>query len=400
MRRAKSTYQLLANRIQKGTSSLKDYQHELWPKRGKVSCLHAMATNASDNVPCTYDPDSPTEQAIKTIAYFIIMFGSLIGNALVICVVIINRQMRTVTNYLIVNMAVADLLVTAFSMPVNIKLLMTGRIDWSNGVFSDILCKIIPFTQLLSIASSVLTLTAIAFDRFLAIMYPLKRYVTFQVSYGIMVVVWIVGIAVNSPILYAQKVIMHMGEWYCLEIWTPAFTEEASKHFTIVIFVVFYLVPVLAMSLLYSFIVFKLWVRKVPGIQTAENQRRSDKSKKKVLIMLMTVVILFALCWLPVYISQFIYFFDKENFPCGPPAVLSFMGYFLGHANSAINPTIYAIFNSNFRKGFKDILLCRCRRNRVGPQTNVGSAIGRDGTHGGVALTRVRPHPPSNLRYT
>ena len=369
-----------------------------------------MTTNTSDNFTnsssvslpaspqCTYDTDSPTEQVFKTIAYFIIMFGSLIGNVLVICVVIINRQMRTVTNYLIVNMAVADLLITALSMPVTIKVLVTRHMDWSNGVFSDMLCKIIPFTQSLSIASSVLTLTAIAFDRFLAVMFPLKRYIPFRVSYGIIAVVWIVAIAVNSPILYALKVIMFKGEWFCTEIWTPAFTEEASKHFTIVICVVFYLVPLLTISLLYSFIVLKLWVREVPGNQTAENQRRSDKSKKKVLIMLMTVVILFALCWLPVYISQFISFFDKDNFPCGPPAVLGFMSYFLGQANSAINPTIYAIFNSNFRKGFKDILLCRCRRNRVAPQSNVGSAVGRDGTYGGVALTRVHLRASSNLQ--
>jgi len=254
-------------------------------------------------------------------------------------------------------------------MPVTIKLLVTGHMDWSSGVFSNILCKLIPFTQSLSIVSSVLTLTAIAFDRFLAVMFPLKRYMPFQVSYGIMVVVWIVGIAVNSPLLYAQRVIMYNGQWFCLEIWTSVFTEEASKHFTIVIFIMFYLVPVLTMAVLYSFVVYKLWVRKVPGNPSLENQLRAQKSKKKVLKMLMTVVILFALCWLPVYVNQFIDFFDKENFPCGPPAILSFMGYLLGHANSMINPTIYMIFNADFRKGFKDLLLCNC--HRVAPQRNV-----------------------------
>ena len=286
--------------------------------------------------------------------------------------------MRTVTNYLIVNMAVADLLITAFSMPVTIKVLVTRHMDWSNGVFSDMLCKIVPFTQSLSVASSVLTLTAIAFDRFLAVMFPLKRYIPFRVSYSIMAVVWIVGIAVNSPILYAQKVIMFKGEWFCTEIWTPAFTEEASKHFTIVIFMLFYLIPLLTMVVLYSFVVHKLWVRKVPGNPSLENQLRAQKSKKKVLKMLMTVVILFALCWLPVYVNQFISFFARENFPCGSPLVLSFIGYFLGQANSMINPTIYVIFNADFRKGSKD-LLCNC--NRVAPQRNIGARgveIGKD----------------------
>jgi len=291
-------------------------------------------------------------------------------------------------------MAVADLLITAFSMPVTIKLFVTGHMDWSNGVFSEILCKLIPFTHSLSIASSVLTLTAIAFDRFLAVMFPLKRYITFQISYGIMVVVWIVGIAVSSPLLYAQKVIKK--EWFCMEIWTPAFTKEASKHFTIVIFTVFYLVPLLTMTVLYSFVVYKLWVRKVPGNPSLDNQLRVQKSKKKVLKMLMTVVIIFALCWLPMYISQFIDFFATENFPCGKPAVLGFLGIFLGYANSMINPTIYVIFNADFRKGFKDLLLCtNCRR--VAPERHIrtrGAQICRDNEFiDGIRPLSYQAHP-------
>ena len=87
--------------------------------------------------------------------------------------------------------------------------------------------------------------------------------------------------------------------------------------------------------------------------------------------LLIAVVILFELCRLPIYINQFILFFDREKFPCGPLASFVFMPYFLGHANSAINPSIYAIFNRNFRKGFIDVLLCGCYRNRsIAAQTN------------------------------
>ena len=92
-----------------------------------------------------------------------------------------------------------------------------------------------------------------------------------------MVVVWILGIDVNSPILYAQKVIKFMGEWNCEEIWTLAFTEEASKHFTIV--------------------EKSSW----KSIPCAPTSRTKIQEEIKVLKRLMTVVIIFALCWLPVY---------------------------------------------------------------------------------------------------
>ena len=321
-----------------------------------------MATNSSSGTRCDYSTDTPTEHVFKLIAYSVILFGSLIGNVLVIVVVVLNRHMRTVTNYLIVNMAVADLLLTAFNMPTTIKFIATRSLSIDRSV---VLCKTISFTQSLSVGSSVLTLTAIAIDRFLVIMYPLKRYVTFPVAYYMIAVVWIISIAVNSPLLYAMEFVFNENtkRSSCLEIWTPVFSENADKDFTIVLFVTFYLFPLSTMSVLYSFVIHNLWVRKVPGIQTPENRLRAESSKKKVLKMLLAVVVIFALCWFPVYIKQFIVFFGQERFPCGAPVTLTFVSNFLGHANSAINPAMCTIFNSNFRKGFRDALLCRFCRN-------------------------------------
>ena len=136
------------------------------------------------------------------------------------------------------------------------------------------------------------------------------------------------------------------------------------------------------MSILYSCVIHKLWVRKVPGNQTSENQQRSNKSRKKVLKMLLAVVILFAVCWFPVYITQFIRFFGEEDFPCGAPKT-----------NSVIDPVIYAIFNSDFRKGFRNVLICHySRRSRDAPQVNIGTVIGRENCHvaDAIGLPRIR----------
>ena len=54
---------------------------------------------------------------LKTIAYAIIVLFSLLGNTAVIVIVLKNKRMRTTTNYLIVNMAVSDLLISAFAVP-------------------------------------------------------------------------------------------------------------------------------------------------------------------------------------------------------------------------------------------------------------------------------------------
>ena len=76
------------------------------------------------------------------------------------------------------------------------------------------------------------------------------------------------------------------------------------------------------------------------------------------------------------------------------------MGYFLGHANSAINPAIYVIFNPDFRKGFRDVLLCRySRRNRVAPQVNLGTATGGENSYidGATVLARIRTRGGSKV---
>lgn len=268
-------------------------------------------------------------------------------------------------------MAVADLLLTVWNMPSTTASFLSPTQNWIAGDLGIALCKLIPFIQSLSVGSTVLNMTAIAIDRFFAVVFPLRRYVTFSVAYVMMAVIWLIALAISSPMLYAMNVVeIENGPRHCIETWQlPAGkTSTAPQDFTVVLFLFFYAIPLLVMSVLYSVIVYKLWIRKVPGQRSAANEQQADKSKKKVLRMLLVVVIVFAVCWLPIYISQFIYFYVD---PC-VPVPLWYTGFFLGHANSAISPILYVLFNENYRKGFRDLLLCRCGKRRVLPGTTVG----------------------------
>lgn len=65
---------------------------------------------------------------VYTIAYSLVFFVAVIGNTLVILVVYRNPRMHTVTNYFIVNLAVADILVTVFCLPITlVNNLLSGK---------------------------------------------------------------------------------------------------------------------------------------------------------------------------------------------------------------------------------------------------------------------------------
>ncbi|KAL9985129.1 hypothetical protein ACROYT_G007498 [Oculina patagonica] len=277
---------------------------------------------------------------------------------MVIWIIYRHRRMRTATNYLIVNMAVGDLLMAVISMIPNAVSMLRGTHSWMNDApFGQISCKLFLFAQGCSMASSIFTLTALAFERFFAVVFPMWKAVTVRRTRWLIALIWIASCSYPAPFFYAAKVKLYEGIPYCVEDWAPAFDPRRSQAiFTIVSFVFLYALPLLVISVLYSIIIAKVWGRDIPGNATPANQRLLNKSKKNVLKMLITVVVSFALCWFLMHLNVFLMDFSNVFIPCGIPIGLQTTAFLFGHANSAINCCIYVIFSQDFRRGFKEIL--------------------------------------------
>ncbi|KAK7579636.1 hypothetical protein V9T40_000265 [Parthenolecanium corni] len=82
------------------------------------------------------------------------------GNVIVMWIVWSHKRMRTVTNIFLVNLAIADTMVSTLNVTFNFAYMLSG--DW---VFGKLYCKISQFVAVLSICASVFTLTAVATDR-------------------------------------------------------------------------------------------------------------------------------------------------------------------------------------------------------------------------------------------
>ena len=83
-------------------------------------------------------------------------------------VVAANQQMRSTTNLLIINLAVADLLFIVFCVP------FTGT-DYVLPFwpFGDVWCKIVQYLIVVTAYASVYTLVLMSLDRFLAVVHPI-----------------------------------------------------------------------------------------------------------------------------------------------------------------------------------------------------------------------------------
>ena len=101
--------------------------------------------------------------------------------------------------------------------------------------------------------------------------------------------------------------------------------------------------------------------RAIPGdTKDVQLKRMQQRSKFKVVKMLMLVVVVFTLSWLPLYaIWLLVKFADFEQLPEGMDRILSVampVAQWLGASNSCVNPVLYAFFNAKYRQGFQALV--------------------------------------------
>lgn len=233
-------------------------------------------------------------QVFMTTIYVITFAIALLGNNLVIHAVVQYQHMRTATNVLIANMAVADLITTLLAMPYSIIFLyIQGR--WFGGVFGSLSCKTIHFVIAVTIAASIIALFLLSLERFCAVVYPLKYFPMVHNKKFLTVCVWGVSALIMIVYLIVYRVNNYNDKTYwCQLIWEPELNNQKSpKTFYLIVFLLLYLIPLAAIAFMHTSIMRRLWRRKVPGNRHELNRRAALRSRRSVVKMLAVVLVVF-----------------------------------------------------------------------------------------------------------
>uniref|UniRef100_A0A672G8A0 D(3) dopamine receptor n=1 Tax=Salarias fasciatus TaxID=181472 RepID=A0A672G8A0_SALFA len=133
--------------------------------------------------------------------YSLLILAIVFGNVLVCLAVLRERSLQTTTNYLVVSLAVADLLVASLVMPWAVYLEVVGG-AW---LFSRLYCNIFVTLDVMMCTASILNLCAISIDRYTAVVMPVLYNTTHRSRKRVFVMiatVWVLAFAVSCPLLF------------------------------------------------------------------------------------------------------------------------------------------------------------------------------------------------------
>lgn len=302
-------------------------------------------------------PVFPYEISIVLVSsYGIICTCGLFGNALVIYVILMSSNMKTVTNMYIVNLAISD-----FIFLISMPLLMTTT--WLRyWLFGEAMCKIYNILYSINLFTGIFTLTALSADRYLAVCHAIasQRYRTPMNSMFIILGIWAISVLVMLPIiLYTNTVqnFLYETKSTCTIEWPKDQFVAPEKAYTWYTFMLGFAIPLSLISIFYILVIIK-----IQKLGPANKQKSSERRKKskKVTQMVLTVISVYVVCWLPYWIFQ-VHLTLKQG-PIKLPdwkIVLFNIMTVLTFANSMLNPILYAFLSEHFRKGFREAFKCK-----------------------------------------
>lgn len=333
--------------------------------------LPVNTTSASSRgTTCVSLADTALELSMKTLAILVVLIMALAGNSMVLAVIKKNSRIRTTVNYLILNMAISELLVPIVVLPRRIfRLFFPGGYFLVDGAIGSLFCKFPPFCENLSAAVSMQSLVLLAVERCYAVVFPFKPPIIGDRARFVLIgLTWFLGMGASSPSLYTYQIRNYRTSIYCVYTWKPLFnTLSAFKYELVFFFVIFIALPFVITSFCYSVIIYTL-NREKSSIQLATQERkRRAKENRQITILSILVLAVFLLAWVPMVTYLFIFSFSWSFQPACGLESFQFIADFLTFTYPAVNPIIYYYFNEKFRQGFKELFgesnCCLCCRS-------------------------------------
>uniref|UniRef100_A0A8D0DQV4 G-protein coupled receptors family 1 profile domain-containing protein n=1 Tax=Salvator merianae TaxID=96440 RepID=A0A8D0DQV4_SALMN len=351
-----------------GFSPTSDFNGSFWFLNSSACTSELMCVNGSE----PQNPPYLVDAWLVPLFFVLLMVVGLVGNSLVIYVIAKHKQMRTVTNFYIANLASTDIIFLICCVPFTAMLYPLP--GW---IFGEFMCKFVNYFQQVSVQATCITLTAMSVDRWYVTVFPLRslRQRTPRVAAAVSIGTWTGAFVVSTPVLVYNR--LTEGYWfgpqtYCSESFPSIYHKRV---FILYNFLVVYLLPLLTIVVCYTAMLYQMGR---PTVQPADNHgqmqqqaERSEAMRAKISRMVAIIVLLFILCWGPMQLLILLQAFDAAFQHNYYTYKVKIWAHCMSYANSSLNPIVYAFMGANFQKAFRKVFPLAFKQ-RVGSYGGAG----------------------------
>ncbi|XP_023240296.1 neuropeptide CCHamide-1 receptor-like [Centruroides sculpturatus] len=330
-----------------------------------INASWELPDNESLNDTDQYVPyEKRLETYVVPAVFAVVLLVGIIGNGTLIFIFVRNKSVRSIPNTYIMSLAVGDFTVIVGTVPF-ISTIYTFE-SWPYGEF---LCKLSEFLKDVSVAVTVLTLTMLSVDRYIAIVLPMRKYTgrhakTLTVLFALGI--WCIALALATPGAYysflwevsisPDKVIYvcypfphNMWPWY-------------PQMMVLMKFLLLYAIPLTFIGSCYVLMARHLYESTRNGLGINGRQIKQLRTRAKIAKIVLSFVVIFAICFFPSQVFMMWYYFhstsneDYNDFW----HVWKIVGYVLTFVNSCLNPIALYLNSGVFRSHFNRTLFCCC----------------------------------------
>ncbi|NXK33331.1 5HT2A protein, partial [Piprites chloris] len=352
--------------------------------------LTNLSCESNTSPPCYSSLIQLSQKNWPALLTVIVIVLTIAGNILVIMAVSLEKKLQNATNYFLMSLAIADMLLGFLVMPVSMLTILYGY-TWP---LPTKLCAIWIYLDVLFSTASIMHLCAISLDRYIAIRNPIhhSRFNSRTKAFAKIIAVWTisVGISMPIPVFGLQDKSKVFKNCSCL---------LADENFVLVGSFVAFFIPLTIMVVTYfltikslqkeamlcvndigpktKFASFsflpqsslsseKLFQRSLNRDMGTSGRRtmQSISNEQKASKVLGIVFFLFVVMWCPFFITNVMAVVCKES--CNEKVIGGLLNIFvwIGYLSSAVNPLVYTLFNKTYRSAFSRYIQCRYKEEK------------------------------------
>uniref|UniRef100_A0A667Z2Y2 Prolactin releasing hormone receptor n=1 Tax=Myripristis murdjan TaxID=586833 RepID=A0A667Z2Y2_9TELE len=284
--------------------------------------------------------------------YSAVVLIACCGNLLLLLLISLNKKRHNTTNFLIGNLALVDLVMCVFCVPLTASYAFDKR-GWIFGCF---MCHFVTIMQSAAVYAAVLSLMAIAVDRYIVVAYPIRKRAGCQFCWGLVALIWLSSLALSTPTalhtVYLDLQAAGLQMAVCEEFWQGQ--ERGRLIYSCFILFFSYFVPLAAVSVSHCAISYQLRQRTKSDLMPSSALRSAraawGRRRRKTFYVLLVSVLCFAFSWLPIQVVNLIRDLDTDFAILGKNYVnvIQVSSHLFAMSSTCYNPFIYASLHDKF----------------------------------------------------